>query len=415
MGSILPTIGSGGAVVRDGDGNDVTPPSVQNAYVPAEELEASCDVTALPSDCTTRVAPAQVNAIVSELLALFWAITPSAVFNCASVTNLATALTAWKTSIGDSFTAVWAAVAGKQPLDEDLTQIAALERANGALIVGGAAAWALLAPGTNGYVLTRNDAAPTKVAWEALPAIPAPAGADGDVQIKSGSGFAASPWSATSDLVPDADNTRDIGLDAKRVRAVKFVSAYGYQLFLVNNWLRFVAEADGRLLLQSNGGGDFDRVMFGGTTASWPALKRATTWLQFRLADDSGYANAAVGDFSAAGRVNLPPQTLTDAANIDWNNSLGAVAKVVLAGNRNFNPVTNVGEGDYLELWVIQNGTGGYTPTFTTSGAGSFDFGDDGVPAFNTAANKATVVAFRAMTIGGTLKLRCQGARKGFA
>jgi hypothetical protein len=33
----------------------------------------------------------------------------------------------------------------------------------------------------------------------------------------------------------------------------------------------------------------FDRLQFGGTTTSFPALKRSSAILQARLADDSGY------------------------------------------------------------------------------------------------------------------------------
>jgi hypothetical protein len=35
----------------------------------------------------------------------------------------------------------------------------------------------------------------------------------------------------------------------------------------------------------------FDRVQFGGTTSLFPALKRSTTSLQARLADDSAFTN----------------------------------------------------------------------------------------------------------------------------
>ena len=46
----------------------------------------------------------------------------------------------------------------------------------------------------------------------------------------------------------------------------------------------------GRVLLIDNSEADFNRLQFGGTTSSFPSLKRSTTNLQVRLADDSGYA-----------------------------------------------------------------------------------------------------------------------------
>lgn len=47
---------------------------------------------------------------------------------------------------------------------------------------------------------------------------------------------------------------------------------------------------DGNIILEGSAGGTFGRLQFGGTSASFPALKRSTTILQARLADDSAYA-----------------------------------------------------------------------------------------------------------------------------
>jgi hypothetical protein len=50
------------------------------------------------------------------------------------------------------------------------------------------------------------------------------------------------------------------------------------------------SSTDGILRVTNNAGTDFTRMQFGGTTSSFPALKRSTTTLQFVLADDSGFA-----------------------------------------------------------------------------------------------------------------------------
>ena len=47
-------------------------------------------------------------------------------------------------------------------------------------------------------------------------------------------------------------------------------------------------------------GTDFGRINFGGTTSSFPALKRSTTFLQARLADDSAFAGVAAANVQAA-------------------------------------------------------------------------------------------------------------------
>mgnify|MGYP007122131568 CR=1 FL=1 len=47
------------------------------------------------------------------------------------------------------------------------------------------------------------------------------------------------------------------------------------------------ATANGRWLMMNSSGTDFDRLQFGGTTSSFPSIKRSTTGLIARLADDS--------------------------------------------------------------------------------------------------------------------------------
>jgi hypothetical protein len=49
--------------------------------------------------------------------------------------------------------------------------------------------------------------------------------------------------------------------------------------------------ADGVIRLQNNLGSDFNRLQFGGTTNLFPSLKRSTTRLQARLADDTNFTN----------------------------------------------------------------------------------------------------------------------------
>lgn len=115
-----------------------------------------------------------------------------------------------------------------------------------------------------------------------------------------------------------------------------------------------------------------------------------------------------------SGQQTSPLQTLTDAANIAWDVSTKQKAKVTLGGNRTMDAVSNAVEGTSYFIWVIQDGTGSRTVTWTTSGAGSFDFGADGAPTLTTTASKADLLCFEAISIGGTLKLRFAGIKKGF-
>lgn len=106
--------------------------------------------------------------------------------------------------------------------------------------------------------------------------------------------------------------------------------------------------------------------------------------------------------------------TITDAANLVWTVSTGQKAKVTLGGNRTMNAVTGAVEGATYFLWAIQDATGSRTITWTTTGAGSFDFGTAGAPTLTTTASKADLLTFEALSIGGTLKLRYTGIVRGF-
>jgi hypothetical protein len=63
------------------------------------------------------------------------------------------------------------------------------------------------------------------------------------------------------------------------------------------------AASDGVFRLLNNAGTDFSRLQFGGTTNSFPALKRSGGSLDVRFADDSGDATLNAGVLRSAGSV----------------------------------------------------------------------------------------------------------------
>ncbi len=89
MAGILPDEVNGGLVFRDIDGNCAIPAGVQQVYCPPPTFDATCEMRALPSDCNARISAAQINAIVSELMALAVAMNPDGSWTCNSLTNLA--------------------------------------------------------------------------------------------------------------------------------------------------------------------------------------------------------------------------------------------------------------------------------------------------------------------------------------
>ncbi len=120
------------------------------------------------------------------------------------------------------------------------------------------------------------------------------------------------------------------------------------------------------------------------------------------------------GNLIVSGQTTSPIQTLSDAANISWNCNSSAKAKVTITANRTMSAVTNAVEGTTYTLWVIQDSVGGRLLSWTTSGNGSFDFGADTAPTLSFTPNTADILAFEAITIAGTLKLRFLGIKRGF-
>jgi hypothetical protein len=60
-------------------------------------------------------------------------------------------------------------------------------------------------------------------------------------------------------------------------------------------------------------------------------------------------------------------QTLTDAANISWDYALGYNAEVTLTASRILDEPTNVSDGDYGTLVIVQDGVGSHTLTLPAS------------------------------------------------
>lgn len=131
-------------------------------------------------------------------------------------------------------------------------------------------------------------------------------------------------WQVNSSghLLAFTDNTYDIGANgATRPRNGYFGSSLfaggsiesSTQFQVGSRFVLAGGGADGRALLTNFGGTDFGRLMLGGTTSAFPSIKRNGAELNFRLADDSGWANI-------------------ESNNLVSNNIISAVAARVTAG-----------------------------------------------------------------------------------
>lgn len=98
MSGIFPKEHAGGLPVRDADGNPIYYENVENAYIPPAEFSVSCSINYLPSDCTARFEPRQLNSIQSEILALGVRLDPTGEWLCDRTNNLARLFTNWTLS-----------------------------------------------------------------------------------------------------------------------------------------------------------------------------------------------------------------------------------------------------------------------------------------------------------------------------
>lgn len=87
------------------------------------------------------------------------------------------------------------------------------------------------------------------------------------------------------------------------VRANSSIIAAASSNLQFNGRSSISSASDGVIAISNNAITDFSRLQFGGTTASFPALKRSTTSLAVRLADDSADGGLTTGTLGVSGGV----------------------------------------------------------------------------------------------------------------
>jgi hypothetical protein len=111
--------------------------------------------------------------------------------------------------------------------------------------------------------------------------------------------------------------------------------------------------------------------------------------------DASG--NVGVGTASPAAKLAVvgtgysPTITITDGATLNWDTALGQVAQVTLGGNRTFAAPTNLVNGGFYSLLIIQDGTGSRTISWNAV----FDFAGGTAPTLSTTAGAKDLITWR--------------------
>jgi hypothetical protein len=107
--------------------------------------------------------------------------------------------------------------------------------------------------------------------------------------------------------------------------------------------------------------------------------------------------NVGIGTSSPGAKLAVvgtgysPAITLTDGATLNWDTSLGQVAQVTLGGNRTFAAPTNLVNGGFYSLLIIQDGTGSRTISWNAV----FDFAGGTAPTLSTAAGAKDLITWR--------------------
>lgn len=98
-----------------------------------------------------------------------------------------------------------------------------------------------------------------------------------------------------------ADDSADADITAGALALSGSATLAAASAYIWSARAQVTSPADGIVLLRNNAGSDFTRLQLGGTTSSFPSLKRSATAVAFRLADDSADApiTASQGTFSA--------------------------------------------------------------------------------------------------------------------
>jgi hypothetical protein len=87
-----------------------------------------------------------------------------------------------------------------------------------------------------------------------------------------------------------ADDSGYAAVNALALTAIGSVIAGAGSALAIASKFTIYSNADGTAALTNAATTDFNRLQFGGTTSSFPALKRSSAALEVRLADDSAYA-----------------------------------------------------------------------------------------------------------------------------
>lgn len=104
-------------------------------------------------------------------------------------------------------------------------------------------------------------------------------------------------------------------------------------------------DSDGVMTLYNNAQTSFSRIELGGTSSSFPAIKRSGAGILIRLADDSADANVGLGTLTIGGGTAIA-KVMSASATLDFGNTLTSVSTDLTI------TVTGAADGDPVQIGV---------------------------------------------------------------
>ena len=159
--------------------------------------------------------------------------------------------------------------------------------------------------------------------------------------------------------------------------------------------------AQGDLRLQDTTGGEYVAIQAAGTTTTYtltmPAAVATTTGQALTSSTGGVGSWTDVGDASLGtaqewtAQQNFNNTTLTFDATQDWALTANQVATLTLTGNTTFDAPTQMVDGAFYSLIIIQDGTGGRTASWNTV----FKWAAGTAPTLTTTASAKDILVWR--------------------